>query len=155
MSAIKTSLAKFLPSVESYSATPYWDFKQWSWGYGTRVPGSPLPVDGVLSKTWPANIPKPTTTRERAFADMQAYFNNDLMELLPLVKVQLKPNQWAAFLSFSYNLGRGNADNLLPNINARDNAALEVQWKKYVLAGGVRNENLVARREKEWQLWIS
>jgi GH24 family phage-related lysozyme (muramidase) len=146
MSAIKDSLAKVLPSLEGFSASPYWDINRWSWGYGTRVPGS---IDNATIK------PQGSITKEKAFADMVAYYQNDLMELLPLVKVPLKPNQWAAYLLFSYNTGLGNAKNLLANINAQDSAALKVQWGKYIYAGGVINDNLVARRAKEWQLWAS
>jgi lysozyme len=145
MSAIRTSLNTFLPKVESFSATPYWDYKQWSWGYGTRVPGS------VPDKTIK---PAGTITREQAAKDMAAHFTNDLLELMPLVTRQLTANQWTAYLSFSYNTGIGNAKNLLADINAGNDAVLEIHWKKYIYAGGVVNTDLIARRAKEWQLWI-
>lgn len=146
MSAITNNLKTFLPPLEGFSTKPYWDHKQWSWGYGTRVPGS---------TNDPAINPGGTITREKAFEDMLKYLQNDLMELLPLVVPRLNAKQWTAFLSFSYNLGIGNAKNLLDNINKQDKAALELQWKKYVYASGVINSTLVARRNKEWQLWIS
>lgn len=146
MAAIKTNLSKFLSKWEGFSPTPYWDVNRWSWGYGTRVPNS------GTDKT---KNPGGTITRDKAMSELQAYASNDLMELLPLVVPRLNARQWAAFLSFSYNLGLGNANNLLANINAQDNAALETQWKKYIYADGVVNQNLVARRNAEWQLWLS
>jgi hypothetical protein len=33
-------LETFIPTVEGFVDHPYWDVKQWTWGYGTRVPGS-------------------------------------------------------------------------------------------------------------------
>jgi GH24 family phage-related lysozyme (muramidase) len=63
--------------------------------------------------------------------------------------------QWAALLSFSYNEGIGRAYNLLDNINSGDDNALAAQMRKYIYAGGVVNDNLVERREKEINLWNS
>lgn len=144
--AITDALKTFLPSVEGFSSTPYWDHKQWSWGYGTRVPGSTAD---------PNKKPPGTITRAQAFNDMIAHVQKDYYYLLPLVKRPLNANQWAAFLSFSYNLGTGNADNLITNINSGDDAALFAQWMKYVYASGERNAALIVRREKEIALWQS
>lgn len=142
--SIAGPLSNFLKTWEGFSATPYWDKKQWSWGYGTRVPGS---VNDPNVK------PAGTITREQAFQQMQAHFIDDLAYLAPLLTINLTPNQWTAYLSFSYNLGPGNADNLLPNINGQNRDALGVQWNKYIYAGGVIDPDLVARRKAEWQLW--
>lgn len=132
--------------MESFSPTPYWDFKQWSWGYGTKVPGSAPDR---------AQRPPGTIGRDQAFVEMLNHVRHDYSYLSPLVNTPLKPQQWAALLSFAYNLGDGNADNLVPLINAGDTAALGAKWKQYVYAGGVRNENLVVRRAKEWNLYNS
>lgn len=141
----KTILKTFLPVWEGFSSKPYWDYKQWSWGYGTKVPGS------VADK----NInPGGTITREQAFIDALQHIQGDYLYLKPMVKVPLSANQWAAFLSFSYNLGRGNADNLIPNINSKNFPALELQWKSYVNAGGVPLPSLINRRAAEWDLFV-
>ena len=47
-------LAYFIPLVEGFRSTPYWDVKRYSWGYGTAAPG-----------------PTGTITREKAFAEKQ------------------------------------------------------------------------------------
>ena len=139
-------LTKFLPPLEGFSSTPYWDYKQWSWGYGTRVPGS---VNDQNKK------PTGTISRDKAMLDALQHVNGDYLYLKSLVKASLNANQWSALLSFSYNLGRGNADNLVANINAKNWPALESQWKQYVYAGGVINSTLVNRREKEWNLFTT
>lgn len=144
--AYKTILKSFLPSVEGFNTKPYWDVNRWSWGYGTRVPGS---------KDDPDIVPQKTITREQAFTDMMIHIEADKEYLQRFLKVDLNSNQWAALLSFSYNLGSRNADNLIPNINSKNVAALQTQWKKYVYAGGAQLQFLVERRKKEWDLYTT
>jgi len=128
----------FIIGLEGFVDHPYWDYKQYSWGYGTKAPG-----------------PDGTITREQARKDLEARLQGDYDYLSQLIHVPLSANQWAALLSFSYNLGTGNADNLTDNINAEDNQALGEQWAKYEYAGGVVNDDLRERRAKEWRLWNS
>jgi len=141
----KKILQSFLPKWEGFSATPYWDYKQWSWGYGTKVPGS-VPDRSIK--------PPGSINRAKAFSDALFHVEKDYKYLSALIKVPLNANQWAALLSFSYNLGTGNADNLVKNINERNTAALENQWKQYVNAGGQPLEHLIKRRAAEWAMWI-
>lgn len=138
-------LANLIPKFEGFRSTPYWDYKQWTWGYGTQVPlkymNGNKPVAGA------------TISRAQAFADALAYLNNSKAILEPLIRIPLGANQWAALLSFSYNLGVGATKNLLNNLNSMNWAALEKQFKQYVNAGGVVNPNLVARRNEEWAIF--
>ncbi len=131
-------LASFIPSVESFSATPYWDVSRYSWGYGTAAPG-----------------PNGTITRAKAFQAMMGYLLSDYALLSKKVTRNLSVSQWAALLSFSYNLGTDDAIDLLPLINAGNDTQLKNEWNRYVYAGGAINSNLVSRRAKEWALWIS
>lgn len=132
------TLASFIPSVEGFRSTPYWDVSRYSWGYGTKAPGS-----------------TGTITREQAFADMLSYLLSDYNLLRDKITRVLTVRQWAALLSFSYNLGNDDAVDIVPYINANDDAALSDQWMKYVHAGGVVNSTLVDRRKKELALWFS
>lgn len=142
-----TYLRPFLETWERFSSSPYWDVTRWSWGYGTEVPGS------VRSRSV---VPAGTITRDAAFKALQAHAANDYAYLAPLVVGPLNPRQWAAYLSFSYNVGPGNADNLLPNLNARDLDALGEQWSRYVYdSNGNYSSNLAARRAAEWDLFTS
>ena len=131
-------LASFIPSVEGFLPHPKWDYKQYSWGYGTAAPGA-----------------TGTITREQAFADMLTYLLADYARLSSRITRVLTVNQWVALLSFSYNLGVGDAYNLVPLINAGDDNALAIKWGKYIYAGGVVNDDLVVRRQKEINLWNS
>jgi lysozyme len=136
----------FFKKWEGFSPTPYWDYKQWSWGYGTRVPNS------VNNKSV---RPLGTITKAEAFNESTAHVTNDYNILCKLVKVFLKDNQWAAYLSFSYDLGVGNAYKLLSNINSGNNEALGVQWNQYVNAGGQVSSDLIERRKAEFALFNS
>jgi len=144
--AYKKFLVPFIVQWESFSAVPYWDTKQWSWGYGTRVPGS---SDSKYIR------PGGTITRTQAMMDALAHIQTDYTYLKKLITAPLNARQWAALLSFSFNLGPGSADNLVPNINAQDMDALETQWKKYIYAGGVVRQDLIDRRNAEWLLYTS
>jgi len=141
----KSILSKFLPTWEGFLPNPKWDYTQWSWGYGTKVPGS---------VSDPNINPGGTVTRAQAMLFLLAHIEKDYTDLKKLISVPLGANQWAALLSFSYNLGVGNADNLVANINSNNYAALEYQWKQYINAGGVPLQQLIDRRAAEWALWM-
>lgn len=132
------SLSAFIPSVEGFSAHPYWDVSRYSWGYGTAAPGS-----------------TGTITREQAFVSMISYLMADYSTLKPKITRRLTIGQWTALLSFSYNLGVGNALKLLPYINSGNFVELGVHWLQYVYADGTISQTLVDRRKKEWARWNS
>ena len=132
---IVDGLASFIPSVEGFRSTPYWDVTRYSWGYGTQAPG-----------------PTGSITREQAFSDMLQHLRDDYEYLAPLITTRLSANQWVALLSFSYNEGIGAALKLVPDINS-GSAGLHDHWMQYVYAGGAVNSNLVERRAKEFSLY--
>ncbi len=148
MSAIKSILSPFLQLWEGFSSTPYWDVKRWSWGYGT-----PALINGQLATNFQVK-PTGTISRLQALEDMLKHTAGDLLDLVGKITRPLRPNQWAALLSFSYNLGIGNAINLVENINKNDNNALQIQWNKYILVDGKPNDHQIKRRAAEWALWI-
>lgn len=135
---IYQAAAELIKSFEGFRANPYWDVSRYSWGYGTPAPG-----------------PAGTITREQALHDLQLYVIRDYNYLKPMITRNLSVNQWAALLSFSYNLGPGNADNLVSNINSGNDAALFAQWMLYINSGGVPDDDLEQRRWNELQVWQS
>lgn len=137
-SRIVTILTEYLPLLEGFSSKPYWDVKRYSWGYGTAAPG-----------------PTGSITRAQGIADAISYAMSDMDDLLRRITRNLNANQWAAYLLFAYNLGIGNAYNLVAEINAGDDTVLEREWKRYVYSGGEIDQALVNRRMKEWELWNS
>lgn len=135
-------LETFLPQVEGFIAYPKWDYKQWSWGYGTAA--------GFDKNKKPAG----SITKQQAIIDAIAHSKSDYAILSKRISRVLTEGNWAALLSFSYNEGIGSAENLIADINS-NSANLEHHFKKYVFAGSVKNPDLVARRNNEWNLWNS
>jgi GH24 family phage-related lysozyme (muramidase) len=148
---IYSLVSNLLSKYEGFSAKPYFDVSRYSWGYGTQVPAKYI-VNGK---------PKPGIFIDKvsAMADAWLHIQASKSYLSKLVKIELTPNQWAAFLSFAYNEGDGNADNLIPNLNAKKWNALETQWKLYnkIRKNGVLvfSADLAARRADEWKLFKS
>jgi len=130
--------ANLVIRFEGFRSKPYWDVNRYSWGYGTRAPG-----------------PEGTISKAKAFADLMETLVTDYNYLEPMISRKLRPAQWAALLSFSYNTGKGNADNLINNINSGNDTILGIQWNKYIYADGVVNDTLIDRRAQEWQTWLT
>lgn len=137
-----TILKEFIPQEEGFLSHPKWDNKQWSWGYGTAA---------GFDRT---KKPEGTITREKAWSDALAYLKHDYDRLISKIHVELTDNQWAALLSFAYNEGIGNANNLIADINSKS-SNLETHIKKYIYSAGVKSNNLIGRRNREWELWTS
>ncbi|MCJ1270389.1 hypothetical protein MMC22_010286 [Lobaria immixta] len=71
------------------------------------------------------------------------------------ITVALTQNQFDALVSFTYNLGCGNLQNLAANLNAHEFAKATDQMKQYVKAGGKTLDGLVKRRQAEVDLFNS
>jgi GH24 family phage-related lysozyme (muramidase) len=138
MDNLLINAGKFIASNEGFVDHPYWDVSRYSWGYGTAAPG-----------------PTGTISPDQAMNDLLDHAQNDYDRLLPQVSRNLTANQWIAYLDFSYNEGVGNAENLLDDLNSGNDAVLETHWKKYIYAGGVTDDRLVTRRNKEWDLFTT
>lgn len=131
-----STAAAFIASNESFSPVAYWDVSRWSIGYGTAAAGEDS-----------------TITEAGARAAMMDFINSDYDYLSAMITVPLNANQWAALLDFSYNEGKGNADNLVPLINAQDWDGLFAKMRLYIYANHVPNDVLRARREREINLF--
>ncbi len=145
-----TILNWFLPEQESFSPVAYWDVSRYSWGYGTLAPNTTASMSLAQARAASGSITEPA-----ARAEALKNVDNDYAYLQPMITRDLTGSQWAALLDFSYNLGPGNADNLIDNINSGDDDALHTQWMKYINADGKPDSDLIARRNAEWQFWIS
>lgn len=140
-SVFTSAIQSFLPSVESFSPYPVWDNKQWSWGYGTAAGYDPN------------NKPLGSITQAKAMQELFKVVDDHYAYLSKKITRKLTGNQWAALLSFSFNLGQYTADNLVPYINDGNDNALFIEWRKYVHSAGTISQGLVKRREKEIALW--
>jgi lysozyme len=73
-----------------------------------------------------------------------------------LVTVPLNDNQFAALVSFTFNLGAQNlrGSTLLRDLNAGDYRGAADQFKRWVFAGGTVEQGLVKRRSAERDLFL-
>lgn len=94
-------------------------------------------------------------TPEQAEEWLEADLASAEADVCRLVEVPLTDNQFAALVSFTFNLG-GSAlakSTLLRELNARNYEAVPVQMKFWVFDNGKRIKGLERRRKAEAALW--
>lgn len=139
-------LQTLLKEFEGFSSKPYWDVSRWSWGYGTQVPNS---IDNPTIK------PNVSISKSNAMNDAMNFSMQQQQVLRNYLHKPLKDNQWAAVLSFAYNLGTGNGTKLINVINSSDLNTIKNYWLQFVNVKGVPNDDLLARRKKEFSIYSS
>ena len=117
----------------------------WTIGYGhTATAGEPKPRAGMVITAAEAEsiLLKDLTQYEAAVES--------------LVKVELNDNQFAALVSFAFNVGIGAFKNstLLKKLNQGNFNAVPTELMKWTKAGGKKIQGLVNRRRAEGYLWM-
>ena len=117
----------------------------WTIGYGhTATAGEPKPRAGMVITAAEAEsiLLKDLTQYEAAVES--------------LVKVELNDNQFAALVSFVYNipLVSFKKSTLLKKLNAGNYDAVPTELMKWTKAGGKKIQGLVNRRRAEGYLWM-
>ncbi|UXM95436.1 glycoside hydrolase family protein [Bartonella sp. HY329] len=116
----------------------------WTIGYGhTSMAGDPYVRPGMVITDIEATHILMRDLRQFEQAVEQA------------VKVKLNDSQFAALVSFAYNVGVGafKKSSLLKKLNKGDYDGVPVELMKWVNAGGKRLQGLVNRRSAEGGLW--
>ena len=72
-----------------------------------------------------------------------------------IIEGELTVNQWAALLSFTFNLGAGKSWTIWKRLNARQFDQVPVEMMKFVNAGGRKLRGLVNRRTAEVRVWAT
>ena len=96
-------------------------------------------------------------TTAEAEALLQSDLRNAESAVQSLVKVELNDNEYAALVSFTFNLGAQNlrTSTLLKLLNAGDCDGAAREFGKWIRAGGFVEEGLVKRRAAEQELFLS
>lgn len=95
---VSDELIQVVGTLEGFSATCFWDYKQMSIGYGTVCPGG--------SSQHAAG--SHTITREEAAAALRReldYFTTKVYEFSKKYSLKFKQHEFDALVSFSYNVG--------------------------------------------------
>ena len=118
---------------------------EWTIGYGhTAKAGGLEPVKGMV------------ITKE----DAESLLLKDLTQFEAAVennvKVKLNDNQFAALVSFAFNVGTGafKSSTLLKKLNKGDFDAVPAELMKWVHTGNTKNQGLVNQRRAEGYLWM-
>ncbi len=99
-----------------------------------------------------------TITDEEAEEQLRIYLQNLGPQIIKNVKIPLNNNQYAALLSFAYNVGIGNLENstLLKLINDKDTSAIVQQFLRWDKdQAGQELAGLKARRMAEASLYLT
>lgn len=123
---------------EGFSATPYWDHKGYSIGYGHLM-------------TLGENYTSVTQDQARALLMQDAQIA--VRAVNSAVSVSLTQNQFDALVSFAYNVGAGafKSSTLVKLLNQGDYADVGTQMARWNQASGAVNAALIARRQSETQ----
>ncbi len=118
----------------------------WTIGYGWTQP--------VAGRKVGAGMAIDAATAERLLVCGVAQFEQGVERL---VAVTITQGQFDALVSFAYNLGLSALEKstLLRRLNAGDRLGAADQFGRWVNAGGVRLDGLVARRAAERALFLS
>jgi lysozyme len=123
------------------------------WGHAISVDGQFLrgkEKRNAARKLYPGGI-----TLEQAEQLLRADLLDACRDVVALVKVPLNDNQFAALVSFCFNLGQGNLakSTLLKKLNAKDYAGAAAEFGRWNKSGGKVLAGLTRRREAETRLF--
>lgn len=96
-------------------------------------------------------------TEEQALEYLTHEVNKKATEIEKLIKVELNDNEFAALVSFAYNVGTGalGSSTLLKMLNANaDKTAVADQFLRWNKAGGKELPGLTRRRQAERSLFL-
>jgi len=126
----------------------------WTIGYGATGLDqfSPL-VDGKHSPIGPKTV----WTQEQAEQALVHHLQSFCDQVSKLLKVEVNDNQFAALVSFTYNVGAGNLkqSTLLKLVNQRNFVLAAEEFLKYNKSRGQVMAGLTRRREAERRLFLS
>jgi GH24 family phage-related lysozyme (muramidase) len=130
-------MTDLIKNFEGFHDTPYWDFQQYSWGYGTKAPGA----NGTIDEA-------------QAERELLAYLErNCLPAIAPL---GLAEHQASALASFCYNVGphQFQGSDTYKQAQAGNHQAAADALMNWTKAGGKVLPGLVKRREKERAVYL-
>jgi GH24 family phage-related lysozyme (muramidase) len=137
-SSISDDLINFIKKHEKFYPKPYWDYKQYSIGYGTKaLPSDKEITEGEAERRLLSQVKK---HRDAVINDGKRW------------GYKWTPDQIDALTSFRYNVG---SLNQLTNNGKRSNKEISKKILEYNKAGGKTLGGLVNRRKFEHMMFLS
>ncbi len=147
--AVSNDGIDFIKSLEGFSEFAYWDYEQWTIGYGTACGENEYP-DGITEAEADALL-------RSAVLKYELYVNS----FVSANDVELNQNQYDALVSFTYNLGNVWSGDftlktyLINGIDKYTDEQIKAAFGEHVTAGGEVLAGLVSRRNLEAELFLS
>ena len=141
-----------LKAEEGFSSKPYWDYAQWTVGYGTKCP------DDMLEYYKQYGI-----TEAEAESLLRTYllrFETELHKFMNRTGVKLNQNQFDALLLFTYNCGSGWSYDTTgifynPILSGATGNDLIYDFSRWCSAGGQILTSLLRRRLCEANIYLN
>lgn len=140
----------FIKGFEGFRATAYWDYQQWSIGYGTACEENQYP-DGITKEF-----------AEQLLLQNVVTYVGYVNTFLNKNSIVVNQNQFDALTSFTYNLGNvwnrpdfTLRDMLVDGIEKYSDDQVKNAFGLWCKAGGQVNDGLVRRRAAEAVLFLS
>ena len=139
-----------LKKWEGFSVKPYWDYKQWTVGYGTKVP------DGNLERYQAEGIHE--AEAEQLLAETLANMGKSINSFIDKFGLSVTQNQFDAMLSMSFNCGTSwiygtgfFRTAIIEGWTGSDFMFSIGQWSS---AGGSTQTGLIRRRQSEANMYL-
>lgn len=145
MSVLEQAL-QLIKSFEGFRSKPY----QNPGDRPTIGYGSTFYDDGT-----PVTLDDPEISEDDALELLTHHVQNILNKISELVSVPLSDDQTIALASFQYNTGALHGSTLLAKLNAGDYQGAAKEFPRWIHSGGVVNQGLMFRRQKEELLFLS
>ena len=106
---VSQELVDVLKTMEGFAAKPYWDYKQWTVGYGSLCPDAPSGPEGTGGELFNRYMESgiPLDEAEQLLRQELNRFEVDVRRFMNTHSLQLKQQEYDALVSFSYNCGSG------------------------------------------------
>lgn len=143
---------EMIKDTEGFQAIPYWDYSQWTVGFGTTCP------DEYLEQYKQEGIP--VEAANQLLYEQLAKFENSVNNFAKKYNLTLTQNQFDALVSFTYNLGGGvlskESNTIVQAIlaGATDNELIYA-FSVYCMAGGEFLPGLMRRRLAEANMYMN
>ena len=142
---------RMIQEIEGFRAIPYWDYSQWTVGFGTACPEEHLErykKEGI-----------PVAEAQALFTEQLARFENAVNKFIDKHNLSLSQQQFDALVSFTYNLGSGSLNKesytivqaILAGATGND---MIYAFSVYCKAGGEFQPGLMRRRMAEANLYL-
>lgn len=120
-----------------------------------------IPTIGIGTTKYPdgkaVTMNDPPITKIQAQSFLMHHLEGDCKAVLGMVKVELTDNEFAALVSFAYNVGRNAlaSSTLLKKLNSGDKKGAADQFLRWDHAAGIQVAGLTRRRNAERTLFLS